>query len=52
MAYDAADGTLVLFGGEGRSGSLGDTWTWDGSAWTAGSSVDLATAARRRQDGL
>jgi Galactose oxidase, central domain len=34
MAYDAADGTLVLFGGEGRSGSLGDTWTWDGSAWT------------------
>ena len=34
MAYDAADSTLVLFGGEGKSGSLGDTWTWDGSAWT------------------
>ncbi len=34
MAYDAADGTVVMFGGEGRSGSLGDTWTWNGSAWT------------------
>ena len=34
MAFDAADGTVVMFGGEGRSGSLGDTWTWNGSAWT------------------
>jgi len=34
MAYDAANGTVVLYGGEGRSGSLGDTWTWDGSGWT------------------
>jgi hypothetical protein len=29
MAYDAADGQVVLFGG-----SAGRTWTWDGSAWT------------------
>ena len=34
MAYDAADGTIVMFGGEGRTGSLDDTWTWSGSAWT------------------
>jgi hypothetical protein len=34
IAYDAADGTVVLFGGQGKSGSLGDTWTWDGSSWT------------------
>jgi hypothetical protein len=34
MAFDAANGTVVLFGGNGRSRSLGDTWTWDGSAWT------------------
>ncbi|HEY6469814.1 MAG TPA: kelch repeat-containing protein [Candidatus Dormibacteraeota bacterium] len=34
MAYDAADGTVVLFGGQGRSRSLSDTWTWNGSAWS------------------
>jgi galactose oxidase-like protein len=33
MAYDAADGTVVLFGGEGKSGSYGDTWIWNGSTW-------------------
>lgn len=34
MAYDAANGTVVLFGGQGRSTSLDDTWTWDGSVWS------------------
>ena len=35
MAYDAATGTVVLFGGAGRRGSmLGGTWTWDGTTWT------------------
>ncbi len=34
MAYDAADGTVVMFGGEGRNGSLGDTWVWSGSGWS------------------
>jgi hypothetical protein len=35
MAYDAATGTAVLFGGQGRTGrSLGDTWTWNGTTWT------------------
>jgi hypothetical protein len=35
MAYDAATGTVVLFGGYTPSGAfLGDTWTWDGSTWT------------------
>lgn len=28
MAYDAAAGTAVLFGGNAGSGNLGDTWTW------------------------
>jgi hypothetical protein len=32
MAYDAATGTAVLFGGYGR-GVLGDTWTWNGTTW-------------------
>ena len=34
MAYDAATGTVVLFGGDGSSGDLGDTWTWNGTTWT------------------
>lgn len=33
-AFDAADGTVVLFGGQGATGPLGDTWTWDGTTWT------------------
>ena len=30
MAYDATTGNIVLFGGEGNSGSFlfRDTWTW------------------------
>ena len=34
MAYDAATGTVVLFGGFGRSNILGDTWAWNGTTWT------------------
>lgn len=33
MAYDAATGTVVLFGGYGKSSQLGDTWTWNGTTW-------------------
>jgi len=35
MAYDAATGNTVLFGGIGpASRSSSSTWTWDGSTWT------------------
>jgi hypothetical protein len=34
MAYDSASGSVVLFGGTGVGGLLGDTWTWDGTTWT------------------
>jgi hypothetical protein len=34
MAYDAATGTAVLFGGTTFGHNLGDTWTWNGSTWT------------------
>jgi hypothetical protein len=36
MAYDAATGTVVLFGGNGRlDGTVyADTWTWNGTTWT------------------
>jgi hypothetical protein len=34
MATDPTTGEVVLFGGNGGSHFLNDTWTWDGSAWT------------------
>jgi hypothetical protein len=35
MAYDAATGNVVLFGGLSRfNHMLGDTWVWDGTTWT------------------
>jgi hypothetical protein len=35
MAFDAATGEDVLFGGITATGTLlADTWTWNGSAWT------------------
>jgi GH35 family endo-1,4-beta-xylanase len=34
MAYDAAHGVVVLFGGKSGSTFLNDTWTWNGSTWT------------------
>lgn len=34
MAYDAARGVTVLFGGMNAAGELlDDTWEWDGTAW-------------------
>ena len=35
MAFDAASGQVVLFGGIGATSSapLGDTWVWDGANW-------------------
>jgi hypothetical protein len=34
MAYDAAHGQTVLFGGYYEHIPYGDTWTWDGTDWT------------------
>lgn len=34
MAFDAARGRTVLFGGQQGSALYGDTWEWDGLAWT------------------
>ena len=35
LAWDAARKRLLLFGGRTADRLLGDTWTWDGSRWTA-----------------
>jgi hypothetical protein len=45
MAYDAARGLAVLFGGFGNGRYLGDTWTWDGTDWIPGTPAH-APAAR------
>ena len=34
MAYDAATGNVVLFGGFGRNGMQSGTWIWNGATWT------------------
>ena len=34
MDYDAATGSVVLFGGLGALTPLNDTWTWNGVTWT------------------
>src|SRR2546423_13271387 len=33
MAYDAALGRTVLFGGTGSAGLLNDSWLYDGASW-------------------
>jgi hypothetical protein len=46
MAYDAAHGKTVLFGGSaGPGGGLNDTWLWDGSSWSE--SAAIGPSARR-----
>jgi uncharacterized protein (TIGR03437 family) len=39
MAYDSGHSKVVLFGGAGSTVNLGDTWVWDGSAWTQESPI-------------
>ncbi|MCI4320944.1 MAG: kelch motif-containing protein [Thermoplasmata archaeon] len=34
MAYDAADGYVLLFGGDGAAGGLHDTWSFANGIWT------------------
>jgi hypothetical protein len=34
MAYDSARGVTVLFRGTTNSGYSGETWDWNGTAWT------------------
>ena len=32
--YDSRRGVVILFGGLGADGFLGDTWSWNGTEWT------------------
>lgn len=38
MVFDGARGKVVLFGGTGPAGVSGETWTWDGAAWSLAAS--------------
>ena len=34
MSWLASQSNAVLFGGQNTTGTVGETWTWDGSNWT------------------
>jgi hypothetical protein len=46
LAYDAARGNYVLFGGESAHGSSDETWVWDGKAWDMRSPAHKPPARR------
>src|SRR5882672_7799738 len=47
MAYDAAHGQIVLFGGNDSStAAFSDTWVWDGINWTQKQPPTGSPAAR------
>jgi hypothetical protein len=48
MTYDAATRTVLMFGGVGTSGGLGDTWIWDGVAKTWTQQFPAASPSPRR----
>ena len=48
MAYDSAHHDVVLFGGLGDQTLLGDTWTWNGSAWSHRQGLTASPQARQR----
>jgi hypothetical protein len=52
MAYDAATGTVVLFGGLAPPKVLSDTWTWNGTTWAKQAQATRPPPPVRRVDGL
>ncbi|MBI3891014.1 MAG: PKD domain-containing protein [Candidatus Wallbacteria bacterium] len=49
MAYDAARGRVVLFGGTTANSArlLNDTWEWDGTSWTQKQADTISPAANQ-----
>ena len=46
LAFDVERSRIVLFGGEAAGAALcGDTWEWDGVAWTQ--QADVGPSARQ-----
>ena len=46
MAFDPVSNSVILFGGQGQSGVLGDTWRWNGSVWTQVTGLTTSPSAR------
>ncbi|MBL8934516.1 MAG: hypothetical protein JNM69_08175 [Archangium sp.] len=46
MAWDPVRQRVVLFGGSGQAGVLGDTWEWDGTTWTQRTPITSPPARR------
>ena len=50
-AYDAANGTVVVFGGLQANGTLSDhTWVWDGTTWTMAKPSPYGVSPPARMD--
>jgi hypothetical protein len=47
MAYDAERRDVVLFGGVAGQAPLGDTWTWNGVAWSHWQGLTINPPARQ-----
>ncbi|HEX7841349.1 MAG TPA: kelch repeat-containing protein, partial [Kofleriaceae bacterium] len=41
MVYNAPRRRIVVFGGQGETASLNDSWEWDGTTWTPLSPASL-----------
>ncbi len=53
LAYDAARGKVVLFGGKRSGGSLfADTWEWDGTEWSEWGGINTTTPPARSYHAL
>ncbi|MCI4360098.1 MAG: PKD domain-containing protein, partial [Thermoplasmata archaeon] len=52
MTYDARDGYVVLFGGMGATGALGDTWTFQYGRWTQVTTSGASAPPARSGAGL
>jgi sugar lactone lactonase YvrE len=50
LAYDAAHGQAVMFGGVGSINDLNDTWVWNGTNWTNVTPANPANSPSARGD--
>ncbi|MGB6724391.1 MAG: kelch repeat-containing protein, partial [Terracidiphilus sp.] len=44
LAYDSAHAQVVMYGGFGDSGIVGDTWLWNGTNWTQANPANSPSA--------
>lgn len=52
MVYDEKAGNVVMFGGQGNSGSLDETWIWDGRQKTWREILNLSVKPSKRKSAV